>query len=64
MGTKEMKLALGRREAASALSISVESLHRLEKRGLVHPCRATRRPIFSVAELERFLKDSMTNTTF
>ncbi len=52
------KLALGRREAADAIGVSVETLSRLVKRGLIHPSRATRRPLFPISELERFLHDT------
>jgi hypothetical protein len=43
------KLALNRIEA---------TLDRLTLRGLVRPSRATRRPLYSVKELERFLKET------
>jgi hypothetical protein len=52
------KLALNRIEAAQALGLSAATLDRLTLRGLLRPCRATRRPIYSVKELERFLKDT------
>lgn len=52
------KLAVGRHEAAQMLGISVATLDRLVERGLLHPSRATRRPLFSVAELERFLEET------
>ncbi len=52
------KLALTRVEAADALNISPASLDRLVKRGLLHPSRAMRRPLFSIAEIERFLRDT------
>ena len=52
------KLALTRIEAAQALGIKPLTLYRLEKRGLLHPCRATRRPLYAVAELERFLRET------
>lgn len=50
------KLALTRKEAADALGISAVSVDRLTKRGLLRPSRATRRPLYSVPEIERFLK--------
>jgi DNA-binding transcriptional MerR regulator len=56
------RIALGRKEAAAAINVSVETLARLAKRGLIHPSRATRRPLFSVVELERFLRDTATDT--
>ena len=52
------KLALTREEAADALGISVVTVDRLTKRHLLRPSRATRRPLYSVAEIERFLKDT------
>lgn len=52
------KLALSRHEAAQALNISPISLDRLVKRGLLRPSRATRRPLFPVWELERFLRET------
>lgn len=52
------KLGLNRIDAAKAIGVSAATLDRLAQRGLVHPCRATYRPIYSVKELERFLKDN------
>lgn len=52
------KLALSRKEAAEALGISTMTLDRLVARGLIHPSRATRRPMFPIPELERFLRDT------
>jgi hypothetical protein len=52
------KLAVGRREAAQTLSISPATLDRLVQRGLLRPSRATRRPLFSREELERFLRET------
>ena len=54
------KLALNRVEAAEAIGVSPATLDRLTLRGLVRPSRATRRPLYSVRELERFLKDTTT----
>ena len=56
------RIALGRKEAAAAINVSVETLGRLAKRGLLHPSRATRRPFFPIVELERFLRDTATET--
>jgi predicted site-specific integrase-resolvase len=50
------KLALTRKEAASALGISAVTIDRLTARGLLEPSRASRRPLFPVFEIERFLK--------
>jgi Helix-turn-helix domain len=52
------KLALTRVEAADALNISPATLDRLVKRGLLRPSRALRRPLFSIAEIERFLRET------
>lgn len=52
------RLALSRHEAAGILGISPISIDRLVKRGLLKPSRATRRPLFPVWELERFLRDT------
>ena len=49
------KLGLNRLEAARALGVSAVTIDRLTKRGLLRPSRATRRPIYSIHELERFL---------
>lgn len=57
------KLALSRIEAADALGVSSVSVDRLVKRGLLHPSRATRRPLFPVWELERFLRDTSKEIT-
>jgi len=50
------KLALNRIEAADAIGVSPATIDRLTKRGLLRPCRATRRPLYAVKEIERFLK--------
>ncbi len=52
------KLALSRNEAAEALGVSAVTIDRLTKRGKLNPSRATRRPLYSVKEIERFLKDT------
>jgi DNA-binding transcriptional MerR regulator len=52
------KLALTREEAGEALGISAVTVDRLAKRGLLRPSRATRRPLYSVAEIERFLRET------
>jgi len=54
------KLALTRVEAADALDISPATLDRLVKRGLLRPSRALRRPLFPIAEIERFLRETST----
>ena len=52
------KLALNRVETAEALSVSPATLDRLANRGLIFPCRATGRPLYSITEIERFLRDT------
>ena len=56
--THQGKLALSRVEAAQVLGISPITIDRLVKRKLLHPSRATRRPLFPVWEIERFLRDT------
>lgn len=56
----KLKLALSRIEAAQVLGVSLITVDRLTKRGLLRPSRATRRPLFPLWELERFLKDTST----
>ena len=51
-------LALTREDAAATLSISPVSLDRLVKRGLIRPTKALRRPLFPLAELQRFLAET------
>ena len=52
------RLALTRVEAAELLGLSAVTIDRLTKRGLLRPSRATRRPIYAIAELHRFLNES------
>jgi hypothetical protein len=52
------KLALTRVEAARAIGQSAVTIDRLTKRGLLHPSRATRRPIYPIWEIERFLRET------
>jgi DNA-binding transcriptional MerR regulator len=54
------KLSLTRVEAADTLSVSPATLDRLVKRGLIRPSRATGRPLFAIAEIERFLRETAT----
>ena len=50
--------ALKLKPAAAYLGgLSVPTMHRLVKRGLLRPNRATRHLLFPVAELERFLRE-------
>ena len=52
------KVAYSRKEAAEFLGISLATLDRVTKRGLLHPSRATRRPIYFIEELKRFLRET------
>jgi len=53
--------ALKLKEARSYLGgLSVPTIHRLVKRGLLKPNRSTRHLLFTRAELDRFLGDGMT----
>ena len=53
--------ALRIRDAASYLGgISVITVRALVKRGLLRPSRGTRHLIFSLVELDRYLKETMT----
>jgi hypothetical protein len=54
------RLALTRYEAAQSLGISPSQIDKLTKRGLLRPSRATRRPLYPVAEILRFLRDTTT----
>jgi DNA-binding transcriptional MerR regulator len=51
-------LAYTSEEAAQALRISLVTLWRLEKRGLLKPSRALRTPRWSRREIERFLEET------
>ena len=57
------KLALTRVETAQALGVRPVTVDRLAKRGLLHPSRATRRPLYSVKEIERFLRETTVSLT-
>jgi len=56
--TKRPRLAYTREEAAELISVSPPTLDRLAARGLIRPSRATRRPLYSREELERFLRET------
>ena len=57
---REARGALKLHEAREYLGgLSVPSVHRLIKRGLLHPNRALRHLLFSKAELDRFIRDGM-----
>lgn len=55
------KLAYGRLEVAEILGVSPVTVDRLTKRGLLVPNRATRRPLYTIEELERFLRETTAN---
>ena len=55
---RSLRLAFSRVETAELLGISAPSVDRLTKRGLLRPSRATRRPLYSKTELERFLAET------
>lgn len=59
-GTIVPKMALNREEAAHALGCSPATVDRLTKRGLLRPSRATRRPLYAITEIERFLRETST----
>ena len=52
------KLAYSRTETAETLGVSAITVDRLVARGLLKPSRATRRPLFPVWEIERFLRET------
>ena len=52
------RLAYRAEEASQALGISLVTLWRLEKRGLLKPSRALRTPLWSRTEIERFLEET------
>jgi len=53
--------ALKLKPAAQYLGgLSVPTMHRLIKRGLLRPNKSTRHLLFTISELDRFLKDGMT----
>ena len=52
------KLALTRAEAAEAIGVTPVTIDRLAKRGLLNPSRATRKPLYPVWEIERFLRET------
>lgn len=53
------RLALNKLEATAALGFRhTATVDRLCQRGLLHPSRASRRPIFPVDEIRRFLAET------
>ena len=51
------RLMLNKEDTAKLLSMSTETVDRLAKRGILKPNRKTRRPLYSIYELIRFLQD-------
>jgi DNA-binding transcriptional MerR regulator len=56
-GAQIPRLALTTDETAAALGVRPTTIWRLAKRGLLVPNRATRRPLFAVSDIERFLQE-------
>ena len=52
------RLALTREETAKALGVSVSTIDKLTARGLLRPSRGTRRPLYSIEEIKRFLRET------
>jgi hypothetical protein len=52
------RLAFTRVETARILGLSVISVDRLTVRKLLRPSRATRRPLYALEEIERFLRET------
>ncbi len=52
------KKGFKRAEAATYLGVTAVTIDRLTKRGLLHPSRALRHPIYSRDDLDRFLQET------
>jgi transcriptional regulator with XRE-family HTH domain len=52
------RMALTREETAKALGVTVSTIDKLAARKLLRPSRATRRPLYSVEEITRFLRET------
>jgi hypothetical protein len=52
------KKGFKRAEAAIYLGVTAVTIDRLRKRGLLHPSRALRHPIYSRDDLDRFLRET------
>jgi hypothetical protein len=50
------RLAYDTKETAAALGVKPTTVWRLTKRGLLRPNRATRRPLYPISEIKRFLE--------
>lgn len=57
-GSGRERKGLKRAAAAYYLSVSLPTLDRLTQRGLLHPSRALRHPIYSRDDLDRFLRET------
>ena len=57
------KKGFKRAEAAIYLGVAPVTIDRLTKRGLLHPSRALRHPIYSKDDLDRFLRETTSATT-
>lgn len=57
-GQSIQRLALTTDETAAALGVKPTTIWRLTQRGLLHPNRATRRPLYAVSEIQRFLEEA------
>jgi hypothetical protein len=53
----DARLQVNRVEAARMLGCNPVTVDRLTSRGLLHPNRATRRPMYPIKELERFVRE-------
>ena len=51
------RLAFTTEETAAALGIKPTTVWRLTQRGLLRPNRATRRPLYPLSEVQRFLEE-------
>jgi hypothetical protein len=52
------KMGFKRAEAAAYLGVTAVTIDRLTKRGLLHPSRALRHPIYAKTDLDRFLQET------
>jgi ribosomal protein S20 len=52
------KMGYKRAEAAIYLGVAKVTIDRLTQRGLLHPSRALRHPIYSRDDLDRFLRET------
>ena len=52
------RLAYTMRETAAALGVNYQTIYRLNKRGLLKSSGALRTKLFSISEIERFLRQT------